>query len=199
MTFNPNPNWSHYYCGAEEIHNYIKSTVDKFNLHKWIEVQCKVVDAKWIESEGKWKLKVDKRGTIVDDECDIFLNACGFLNNWTWPNIEGLWDFKGHITHSAKWDYSYDFTGKTVCLVGNGSSGIQITPHIQKVAKHLTVLIRSPTWISPTFVFHRSRAADVKDIAKTVNFECKYTVLFLFCKLQISIIESAVADGANLV
>lgn len=112
-------------------------------------------------------MQIDQKGTIINDVCDIFVNACGILNNWTWPDIEGLFDFKGHLVHSARWDDSYDFTGKTVCVIGNGSTGLQIVPNLQKVVKKMVAIIRSPTWISPTYVAHKSK------VDKGKNFECE--------------------------
>jgi cation diffusion facilitator CzcD-associated flavoprotein CzcO len=33
--------------------------------------------------------------------------------------------------HSAQWDDTYDLTGKTVAVIGGGSSAVQIIPCIQ--------------------------------------------------------------------
>jgi cation diffusion facilitator CzcD-associated flavoprotein CzcO len=33
--------------------------------------------------------------------------------------------------HSATWDNSYDLSGKTVAILGGGSSAVQIIPNIQ--------------------------------------------------------------------
>jgi cation diffusion facilitator CzcD-associated flavoprotein CzcO len=71
------------------------------------------------------------------------------LNNWEWPKVKGLHSFKGPYMHSADYDTSFDATGKTVAVVGGGSSGIQILPHIQKVAKHVDHYMRSQNWIAP--------------------------------------------------
>jgi hypothetical protein len=34
------------------------------------------------------------------------VSARGGLNNYVWPQIEGLWSFKGKVVHSAAWDES---------------------------------------------------------------------------------------------
>jgi cation diffusion facilitator CzcD-associated flavoprotein CzcO len=39
--------------------------------------------------------------------------------------------------HSAKWDDSVKFSGKSVGVIGCGSSAIQIVPQIQKGADNL--------------------------------------------------------------
>ena len=59
-------------------------------------------------------------------------------------------DFKGELLHSARWNDGYDFEGKTIGVIGSGSSAIQIIPTLQPVLKHLTAFIRSPTWIAPS-------------------------------------------------
>ena len=47
---------------------------------------------------------------------------------------------------------SYDFRNKTVGVIGNGSSSIQIVPSLQPLEGiKMTVFMRSPTWISGAF------------------------------------------------
>ena len=49
-------------------------------------------------------------GTVQSDQCDILIQATGALNNWKWPSIPGLHDFKGKLLHSAIWDEDYDYS-----------------------------------------------------------------------------------------
>lgn len=49
-------------------------------------------------------------GLVYTDEADVLISATGALNNWKWPGIPGLHDFKGKLMHSAKWDESYDYS-----------------------------------------------------------------------------------------
>ncbi len=59
-------------------------------------------------------------GKIIHDQCDILINASGILNNWRWPAIPGLKNYKGKLLHSANWDPETDLTGLNVGLIGNG-------------------------------------------------------------------------------
>lgn len=52
-------------------------------------------------------------------------------SSWKWPNIPGIDVFKGKLMHSARWDVEYDLKGKTVAVIGGGSSAVQIVPSIQ--------------------------------------------------------------------
>ncbi|KAJ3949097.1 uncharacterized protein N0V96_000209 [Colletotrichum fioriniae] len=61
---------------------------------------------------------------------EIQAYLCRF--NWKWPDIPGLHDFSGSLLHSADWDENFDWKGKRVAVIGNGSSGVQIVPAVQK-------------------------------------------------------------------
>jgi cation diffusion facilitator CzcD-associated flavoprotein CzcO len=77
--FEPNPDWSHFYCPAPEIRAYIKRTVEKYNLDERVKFDSKVLGTNWDEDAGKWKITVDINGTITEDEADILVNGSGFL------------------------------------------------------------------------------------------------------------------------
>jgi len=149
--FEPNPDWSTFYASGSEIWSYIKRTSDKYGLAERIQLQSKVVQATWDEPSSKWRLKIRQDGEEKEDECDILINGTGFLNNWNWPDIEGLHDFKGELVHTANWNPSIDLAGKKVAVIGNGSSAVQVLPQLQKTAAQLTNYIRTPTWIFPNY------------------------------------------------
>jgi hypothetical protein len=53
-------------------------------------------------------------GSTFSDSCDVLISATGALNEWKWPDIPGLHDFKGKLLHSANWDEEYDFSVSTI-------------------------------------------------------------------------------------
>jgi cation diffusion facilitator CzcD-associated flavoprotein CzcO len=135
--------------------------VKKHNLDRDLKLEHELVGATWNEKESKWKLEIQNHDRRFGDECDILVSARGFLNKWRWPSIEGLHLFQGKLLHSANWDHSYDFSGKKVALIGNGSSAIQILPKLAPEVKQITNYFRNPTWItSPT---HKNTAIGGKD------------------------------------
>src|SRR5436190_1711413 len=77
--------------------------------------------------------------------------------DWEWteryatpPKIPGLADFKGPTYHTGNWPHEgVDFTGKTVGVIGTGSSAIQSIPIIARQAKHLTVFQRTANYTIP--------------------------------------------------
>ncbi|KAJ9643168.1 uncharacterized protein PV06_05556 [Exophiala oligosperma] len=152
-TFEPNHEWSQFYATSQEIHRYWKKVVAKYDCMRHIKLNHQIVKAQWDESQGKWQVQVKNTqdGSIIDDSCDVLLSATGALNDWKWPQIPGLQDFKGSLLHSASWDESFDWTNKRLAVIGNGSSGIQIVPAVLAKSNHVDHYIRGRTWLSPTF------------------------------------------------
>jgi cation diffusion facilitator CzcD-associated flavoprotein CzcO len=152
-SWDPNPNWSHYFAYGPEIQRYFEGFVERHGSKKYMKLNTKIVDARWDEEEGRWWIGLENRISKerTEDWCHVLVNGSGILNNWKWPEIEGLHDFQGSLMHSAKWNHGVDFEGKTVGVIGTGSTSVQIVPQLQKSVKHLEVFMRSPTWISPPF------------------------------------------------
>ncbi|KAK3396901.1 hypothetical protein B0T20DRAFT_500411 [Sordaria brevicollis] len=147
-SFEPKTDWSGLYGTGQEIFTYFNDFADKYGLRRYIKTQHQVVGAKWTGSGWKVTIKNLITGEIVNDTCDILVNAAGFLNNWKWPDIPGLDKYKGALLHSANWDETVDLKGKTVGLIGNGSSGIQILPAIQPIAQKVIHFMRNANWVA---------------------------------------------------
>ncbi|KAJ9646660.1 hypothetical protein H2204_000352 [Knufia peltigerae] len=150
------------YATGQDIQNYLVKIKKQHNLDREVVYDSRVIEAIWIEGEGKWHVKVEQKGsTIIQDTCDVLINGSGVLNAWSWPKILGLRDFKGHLSHSAdwkSWQNAVDMTGMRVGVVGNGSSGMQIVPEVTKVASQCFNFVREGTWISAPFVEELSKA-----------------------------------------
>ncbi|PVH93371.1 FAD/NAD(P)-binding domain-containing protein [Periconia macrospinosa] len=146
--------WSHYYSYAPEIWEYLKE-IERENdfIGKYIKLQHRIEHAEWDSSAGLWRLKIRNLATseVIEDSAEFFINAGGVLNNWKWPDIEGLGEFEGKLLHSAHYEEGYELSGKKVAVIGSGSSGVQIVAAIQKKVEHLFHWIRSPVWITAGF------------------------------------------------
>lgn len=146
--FDPNPSWSKFYSSGPEIQRYIKSTAKKWDLERHIKYNHRVMRAEWMEDSSNWKVTVESQGLQRDEVCDVLISGQGVLVHPSWPNIAGLQDFKGHVTHSANWNHDYDYSNKRIAVIGNGSSGIQIVPQMAKLpGTQVMNFIRSPAWV----------------------------------------------------
>ncbi|KAH8924303.1 FAD/NAD(P)-binding domain-containing protein [Atractiella rhizophila] len=148
------PDWPSYYSTSDQIQAYMEKVVDDFDLRGYFKTSHEVVGARWDAESSHWIVKVvpeGKREEAFEDWCDFFINGSGLLNAWKWPDIKGLHDFKGKLTHTAAWDRSISLKGKKVALIGVGSSAVQVLPNIQGEVEHVYHFIRSKTWITPSF------------------------------------------------
>ncbi|KAJ5531135.1 hypothetical protein N7527_004528 [Penicillium freii] len=152
-TFEPNKEWSTFYAKSPEIHQYWKGVAEKYGCMKYIKLKQQISEASWDDKQSKWNVQIQdiESSSTYTDQCDILIQATGALNDWKWPKIPGLHDFKGNLMHSASWDESCDYTGQRVAVIGNGSSGIQIVPAMLPNVSHIDHYMRSATWLSPSF------------------------------------------------
>ena len=150
-SFEPNPNWSEFYASGQEILEYWKGIVAKYDVRKSLKLSHKVTEARFDEVECKWHIKLENCSTkeVLQDTCDVLYACIGALNDWRWPQIPGLNSFKGKLLHSAVWDDSWVANGLSIAVIGSGSSAIQIVPALQPRVKHLDTYVRGQTWIAP--------------------------------------------------
>ena len=126
----------------------MQKTIKKWNLDRDIVYNTRVTAAHWQEDRQQWKVTVTHNGESRDEYADVVVSARGFLSTWHWPPIPGLHSFKGKVVHSAAWDHSFDYSGKRIAVIGNGSSGIQILPEVAKLdGTDVTSFQRGPTWV----------------------------------------------------
>ncbi|WP_262511357.1 flavin-containing monooxygenase [Pontibacter diazotrophicus] len=141
-----NPQWSKLYSEQPEILEYIKNVVVRNNLYPHIRFGSDVVEARFLEDKACW-LVTDRQGNSTT--VSMLLLGMGPLNRINIPAFPGLEYYQGTYFHSAEWDTSYDIRGKRVAVIGTGASAIQIVPSIAPEVAHLTVLQRTPAWVTP--------------------------------------------------
>src|SRR5579859_5812446 len=80
LTFEPNKNWSKFYAPAPEIEAYYQKVSKKYDLYKHIKLSHRVMEAKWDDEAGKWKVTVEdmESGNIIHDEAEFLVSCTGF-------------------------------------------------------------------------------------------------------------------------
>lgn len=141
-----NPDWSRLFAPGNEIQAYVKSLAEKFNIKRHIQYNSKVKSISFIESESHWQINLEGGEKLL---CKYVISATGILNQPKYPDINGLESFKGKMMHTARWDESYDVTGKKVAIIGTGASAVQVVPAIASKVKQLSVFQRTPIWVLP--------------------------------------------------
>jgi cation diffusion facilitator CzcD-associated flavoprotein CzcO len=145
FSFKPH-DWTRTHARQPELQKYLEEVVDELGLRSHLRLGVTVERARWDEPTHTWRVELDD-GTA--DECHLLVSAVGFLNVPRYQNWPGLESFAGPKFHSARWEHQHDLSGKTVAVVGTGSSATQIVPAIQPIVRRLYVFQREPGWVLP--------------------------------------------------
>jgi cation diffusion facilitator CzcD-associated flavoprotein CzcO len=141
--------WSRLCSPQEEILDYLRQTADDFGVTDHVRTGVKVTACRFDDETCSWTLEIAGPQGDARVEADAIVLATGQLNQPAIPAIEGLETFEGRSFHSARWDHSYELTGKRVAVVGTGASAVQFVPEIVDRVAHLDVFQRSGNWILP--------------------------------------------------
>lgn len=140
-------NWSERYAAQPEILAYIKYVADKLDLRRDILFGRTVSAATWDDKSGRWLVELDN-GVQIDAQYCIMATGC--LSRGRVPDIPGLDSFEGEWHHTGTWPKEpVDLAGKSVAVIGTGSTGIQLIPAIAEEVGHLTVFQRTPSFSVP--------------------------------------------------
>lgn len=142
--------WETYFGTRAQVHDYLSSLANEFDLRRRIRFGCTVLRARFDEARQRWSVTYrDADGQEVTRSARILITAVGQLSRPHIPDIPGLHDFTGELFHSAEWPTDAEIDGKRVAVVGTGASAMQIVPAIVDRVSELIVVQRSPQWIAP--------------------------------------------------
>ncbi|MBH66718.1 MAG: cyclohexanone monooxygenase [Rhodospirillaceae bacterium] len=139
--------WPERYGTQPVILEYINHVAERFDLMRDVQLNTRVKTATYSETNRLWSISTEQ-GQIF--KAPICVMATGNLSTPRKPNFPGLDNFKGDWYHTGLWPKEgVDFSGKRVGVIGTGSSGVQMMPHIAHQAKHLTVFQRTANFSLP--------------------------------------------------
>ena len=139
--------WSERYATQPELMRYLNHVITRFGLGDHISYDTRVASAHFDDSTGLWAVTTTTGITTHARHC---IMATGCLSSANMPEFPGRESYTGATYHTGKWPHEgVDFTGKTLAIIGTGSSSIQSIPLIAKQAKHLYVLQRTASYSVP--------------------------------------------------
>ncbi|KAF7556420.1 hypothetical protein G7Z17_g1383 [Cylindrodendrum hubeiense] len=147
-TFASSDSWTEAYATGPEIYAYWQKVAKDYDVRKYVRTGCRIVSAEWSEERGKWQITVQSNEAEFLDEANFLVSATGHFSDPRLPDYPGLKDFKGHLRHTSNWDPAFEPQGKRIAVIGNGASGIQVLPQLQKVASHVDHYARNKTWVA---------------------------------------------------
>ena len=160
--------FGHHYAERPELHEYLRSLVDRYGIGEHVRWSTEVTAARWDDDGSCWRLEL-RTGDGGDEEVvDAVISAVGQLNRPNVPDLPGLADFEGPVFHSARWDHDVDLRGARVALIGAGASGFQIGPAIADDVAELVVFQRSAQWMAPNPIYQQPVADGVRWALRSV-------------------------------
>jgi monooxygenase len=136
--------------------DYVRDTARRYRIEEKIRYRTKVVGADWSSEQARWTVAVEQTGAAGDVErrtvtCDFLYSCAGYYDydsGYT-PDFPGIEDYQGTVVHPQFWPEDLDYAGKSVVVIGSGATAVTLVPALAADAGHVTMLQRSPTWISP--------------------------------------------------
>jgi len=133
------------------ILRYIEETAATYGIDERIRFREKVVAARWSSDEVRWTVDTES------DEGEARRYTCSFL--WLcsgyysydaghMPEFPNVGDFGGRLVHPQTWPEDLDYDGKAVVVIGSGATAVTLVPAMAETAGHVTMLQRSPTYIT---------------------------------------------------
>ncbi|RSL75045.1 hypothetical protein CEP51_011227 [Fusarium floridanum] len=137
--------WSHHYVYQPEILEYLRHIVKKHDLRKYMRFNTEMLSATW--EDGIWKVSCE--GGLVF-HAKYLVTCLGLLSKPNYPGIPGISSYKGKLVHTARWDNDLTVAGKTVGIIGNGSTGVQVITAIAPEVGRLISFQRHPQYSVPS-------------------------------------------------
>ncbi len=135
---------------ADEILKYMGDVIEENGIGQHIRYRHKITDAAWSSADSLWTVTAKdlESGKSRQFTCNFLYMCQGYYrhNQGYLPEWDGLADYKGRFVHSEEWTDDIAYKGKNVVVIGSGASAATIVPAMAGVAKHVTMLQRSPTY-----------------------------------------------------
>jgi cyclohexanone monooxygenase len=139
--------WTEKYAAQPEILRYAEFVADTLDLRRDMQFDTRVESMIYDDAAATWSVTTDAGDHYVAQFC---IMATGCLSIPKDPDIPGLSSFDGPVYFTSRWPHEpIAFGGKTVGLIGTGSSGIQVAPEIAQEADRLFVFQRTPSFTLP--------------------------------------------------
>lgn len=167
--------WSRTHVRRIELLEYLRGTAEEFGLTDHIRLGVEVDRVVWDDDRQDQTVYFHEGSS---EHFDVVVSATGLLSDPRYPNWPGLETFDGPTFHTSRWDHSVDLTGKTVAIVGTGSTGCQVVPAIAPTAGKVLMFQREPGWILPKgdkeFSSREREALNSRVVQKIVRWKMLY-------------------------
>ena len=172
--------WPYHHSPQEVLLEYFSDCASEFGIRDNIRFNTEVESVTYDDDRAVWAVKVHGPEGEETLEVEAVVSAVGQLNRPKMPNIAGVGAFEGPAFHSARWDHDIDFSGKTVGVIGTGSSASQFIPHLSDMAGEVRIFQRTPNWYAPSPNYHERVSEGFLWLARHVPTYAQWYRFWLF-------------------
>ncbi|MCP2314781.1 putative flavoprotein CzcO associated with the cation diffusion facilitator CzcD [Nocardia amikacinitolerans] len=134
------------------IRQYVEDTAAEYGVTEHIRFGRKVTVARWSSETELWTVTaLDEQTGKTEEWTSNFLVGCTGYYDYDKgyrPEFPGEENFRGQLVHPQHWPEDLDYRGKRVVVIGSGATAITLIPAMADDAAHVTMLQRSPTYIT---------------------------------------------------
>lgn len=137
------------------ILQYIKDTAAEEGIDRHIRFQHRIVRADWSPAEARWHVTAERGDggetvETVELTCSFLYSCSGYYryDRGYVPDFRGMDRFEGVIAHPQHWPEDLDYADKRVVVIGSGATAVTLVPSMAATAEHVTMLQRSPTYMT---------------------------------------------------
>ncbi len=134
------------FCTQDINERYFNWVADRYALREDIAFHTEVTSVIWDEESKLWEIQATGPEGPRSWWANAVISGVGVLNRSHIPAIEGAASFKGESFHTSRWPEGLDLKGKRVAVIGSGATGYQMVPEIAKLADHVSLFQRTPSW-----------------------------------------------------
>lgn len=154
--------WTRTHAGWQELLGYLHHVAVKWDLLRHMSFNETVTHVEW--SDGREDYSVVTSSGTDHGRFTAVISAVGFLNTPLKPPfVREQHDYRGPIVHTSEWPEGLDMVGKSVGVLGTGSSAVQVVTEAEKVGTAVKVFQIEPNWVLP------KEARDFSDLERRLN------------------------------
>jgi cation diffusion facilitator CzcD-associated flavoprotein CzcO len=139
--------WSEKYATQPELLRYLNHVADRFDIRRHFVFDTWMTSARWHPDEARYHVMTSTGRKYT---CRFLIMATGQLSAARKPEFAGLDRFRGEWVQTAHWPQrEVKLEGRSIGVIGTGSSGVQVIPVAAEVAQHVYVFQRTAKYSIP--------------------------------------------------
>jgi len=145
--------WTEYFARGPEVRQYMTDTAKDFGVYEHIRFSHDVTSMRFDEESSLWQLEVAVGDERISTTAAMVVAATGLFLTAKNVDVKGIDKFDGDVIHTTRWPDGYSLHDKTVAVIGNGSTGVQLLSRVAGEAKRVYTYVRTPQWITPQIYY----------------------------------------------